>query len=258
VAQSALRDWGTPSERVSPPVAADVARRALCVALSWMRFHIEAKDDNPDWPPFLRPEFDRLTIEDWAGEQGLLKCATIAETYWWTSPHGSLDEDTMAAAASVCSALTPLRWALGHFETMPPFDDPYPAEPEDAQHIPLLAETGRFVVGARLRPDAEIERARDVSELWRIRAMLLEEEREPGDEPGRLDELRAKFAARRGALEAEVRLDQGDLVAFGKPYRELDDDEHEICSDVALGRLAALNWLCGHAAAWDEVSADPL
>ena len=63
----------------------------------------------------------------------------------------------------------------------------------------------------------------------------------------------ATLAFTEGSIPAPV---DGDFPAFGKAYRDLDDDEYARATSIALERHRALNWLCGYASDWDNVPTD--
>ena len=49
-----------------------------------------------------------------------------------------------------------------------------------------------------------------------------------------------------------------DCAAFGKPYRELTEDEWQMTTSITVERHFALNWLCGYAPnnRWDDTPTD--
>jgi len=256
MAHSVLREQEAPPWSGTAPEAGDVARRALCVELTWHRLHLErTKDCDPD---SLTASLKRwLTMLLWAAREGLTAHASSDETRWWTTALGELDVEEAENLGWVAASLTPLCWALWHFVEMPPYDSYQLPERKGTAGVPMFHQTEPFIARAFLRPRAEIDRARDIAELWWIRAMMLAAEGDPDEQSAPLDTLRAKFATRRRALEPYLPFADDDLVVFGKPYQDLDVDEHRTCWRIASGRLFALNWLCGHAD-WEAISVDPL
>jgi hypothetical protein len=223
-----------------------------------MRIAVE-KLGVPGAPEFLGLESQRKHLERWARKSSLMKSASICETYWWTTTVGELDEEPLEQDEAIAAALVALLWALGRVDPLPACDDPGTRLVTTIAALPVLQPITDFVAGATLRPHDEIERARVLAELWATRAELLAEESK-SDDPARLAALRRRFAERRDALAAggaELPLAGDDLRALGKPYAELDEEEHAACWAIAAGRLAAFNWLCGQAADWDEISAEP-
>ena len=146
-------------------------------------------------------------------------------------------------------ALGTLLWALGLAE-LPPFDQPF--DREWLVDMPLDE--------ARLRPEEEIEQARDTARLWhwRARTALLNAE-SALDLPERwqsLEQLVAATAMRNydeGLLPEPVR---GDFPARGGGYRELSPEQHLEVLSIAYERHRALNWLCGASKDWAETPTD--
>lgn len=144
-------------------------------------------------------------------------------------------------------SITCLLWALQMIPQLPAYDreaDPTLARRLRSESIPDLIRQ------ARLRPKKEIEKQRQIAELWhwRARTRYLQEQ-------GRLDEKSADTPAieqiieriatryaRIGRLPAAM---AGDFEALGKPYRDLSPDEFDRLASIAQERHRALNWVCG-------------
>lgn len=163
-------------------------------------------------------------------------------------PEGEDDPEVIDAVWEA-EGLGALLWALGLVE-LPPFD--------------RLFDRERLVVtpveNAILRPQAEIEQARETARLWHWRARTTSVKAEPGVElPDRwqsFDQLVAATAMRgheRGLLPLPLR---GDFPAFGAAYRELLSDQHAEALSIAYERHRALNWLCGAGKRWTETPTD--
>lgn len=135
-----------------------------------------------------------------------------------------------------------LLWALGLVEELGPYH-----QLADPALIRLKAADIRQ--RARLRPDEEIARARQVAELWhwrsRTRELGLEDEEE-------LVAAAAGAAHQRGDLESVV---EDDFGVEGAPYCELSPRDFQTVSSLTRERHYALNWLC-QGGAWDEVGTD--
>jgi len=142
-----------------------------------------------------------------------------------------------------------LLWALGYSSELPPYDQEWeikimnkiPKEPVE----PILAN-------AKLRRDADIMKQRDLAELWhwRARTRLIQEAGEmPASLPGGMTigeviAMASAKAAEDGAFPAPI---GGDFPAFGKPYRDLSEEEFSRVTSIAMERHRAFNWLCGYA-----------
>lgn len=135
-----------------------------------------------------------------------------------------------------------LLWALGLVEELGPYH---------RLAAPALVglKAADIRERARLRPDEEIVRARQVAELWhwrsRSRELGLEDEEE-------LVAVAARAAHRRGDLEAVV---EDDFGVEGAPYCELSERDFQTVSSLTRERHQALNWLC-QGGAWDEVGTE--
>jgi hypothetical protein len=142
---------------------------------------------------------------------------------------------------------------------MPPYDW-NPPTPPIRQYVPGRESIAGFVESATLRRQAEIEAARNVAELWHWRARTTQLQRQQPDHMVASEWFRrealpeiAGRAAERGIFVAAL---HGDFPAFGKPYAALDDEQYGYCARLAQARHRALNWLCGYAERWDDVSID--
>jgi hypothetical protein len=147
-------------------------------------------------------------------------------------------------------ALGTLRWALGLAEALPPYDEPFDHRAEARADV---------TASAQLRPAEEIDAARRTARLWHWRgrtALLHAEGRLPlPPQWASVDQLVAATAMRgaeEGLLPPPLR---GDFGAFGKAYRQLDEDERALALSIAAERHYALEWLCG-TSPWDEVVTD--
>jgi hypothetical protein len=156
-------------------------------------------------------------------------------------------------------------WSLNLVDSLPPFGTQ--ASHKLLKHFPG-SSLSDFLDAATLRSSDVIEKLRGVAELWnwRSRTRRLEEQggKFPVDETRRqlglqsFDDIvrfTAKKAHRDGILD---QIADDDLVALGKPYRSLTQNEWSLVSSIAMERHFALNWLCGYAPGncWDETPLD--
>jgi hypothetical protein len=158
-------------------------------------------------------------------------------------------EPAVADAVWRAEALGTLLWALQLAE-LPPYDRPFEAE------AVVAVDPG----GGRLREAEEIELERDSARLWHWRARTTSLQQQGDVElPARyatFDQLIAATAMRGyelGLLPAPMR---GDFAAFGKIYRHLAPEQHQLALSIALERHHALNWLAGLGGSWDDVPLD--
>lgn len=108
---------------------------------------------------------------------------------------------------------------------------------------------------ASLRPDAAVEKARDLAELWHWRARVWKTQQQEPRSTGGVDLQEAVSAAAANAFEKGDIPEpvDGDFPIFGKAYSELSAEEHAEANSIAIERHYALNWLCGYAGDWDSV-----
>lgn len=154
-------------------------------------------------------------------------------------------------AESMCCLI----WALGAKEQIPPYD--FETNPK------LFFKGGDHAISsikeASLRPAEEIDRQRDWAELWHWRCRtrkLLEEKRIPEALPNGMSmasviQMTAEKAAAEGIFPEPA---SGDFPAFGRPFREITDEQFARVTSISQERHKALNWLCGYAPGnrWDE------
>jgi hypothetical protein len=157
-----------------------------------------------------------------------------------------------------------LMWALGLVRDLPSYDTQ--ASHDLLKQIPSN-DIPRFVSSARLRKEAEIDRARADAELWHWRSrtrQLIEDGREfPADKQTRAagfnsyDDI-VRFTAKKLGEEGRISPIAGDFPARGKAYRKLSAEEWSEVQSITMERHFALNWLCGYAPEnqWDETPTD--
>lgn len=157
------------------------------------------------------------------------------------SPQQRIDASWLAESI-VC-----LLWALRILPELPSYDQE--ANHELFKKLPA-ASIKDLVKQARLRSKMEIEKQRDIAELWHWRARtrkLQEEGRLRGQVYGgqaieQIIELSASKGAENGDLPRPI---GSDFPAMGKPYRDLSAKEFSMLTSIAQERHKAFNWLCG-------------
>ncbi len=158
-----------------------------------------------------------------------------------------------------------LMWALGLIPALPAYDTP--ASHDALKQIPWQEqEVGALIKSARLLPDAEIDRARGLAELWHWRSrtrQLIEEGRALDPDPvmkqaglKTFDDI-VRFTVKQSEKGLFEVIDE-DFAAFGKAYRDLSAEEWSTIHSITFERHFALNWLCGYAPGhrWDETPTD--
>lgn len=162
-------------------------------------------------------------------------------------------------------ALQVLAWALRLVPELPSYDTQ-----ANADLVGMLAgkDPAEFIKSARLRPKAQIDKARDIAELWHWRSrtrQLIEQgsvlhpsEQMKAAGIRSYDDIVRSAASK--ALEAGdiSSCIDGDFPAKGKAYRDLTAEEYADVTSITSERHFAFNWLCGFAPdnQWDETPTD--
>jgi len=214
-------------DRPRRPDAPEVARRILVVSTVLARVRAECE----------RPGIDtKAGVADWLRAHDLHESASLRELKFLNAPAGRTDRAELIQLSWRVEACAMLVWSAGGLPQLPAWD----ALAEPMAVIEALAqahaEPRTFVAGVRLRPDPEIEDARDQAELWHWRSRAK-------DDAG----IRAAARGVAGAID-------GDFPAMGRAYRTLSGEEVATLRSIARERCFALNWLCGFApgAEWES------
>lgn len=172
----------------------------------------------------------------------------------------TVDMQQLVNASWLMESAACLLWALGYLDELPPYDSQ-----ADVDLLKLLpAESPQNLTkSATFRTSEEIVKARDVAELWhwRSRTRKLQQRGQfEGELPNGLSfeeiiRMTAEGAAGDGVLPKVI---DNDFPAFGKPYREISEDEWSMATSIAMERHRAFNWLNGMATKnrWEETPTD--
>ena len=250
----------------SPPDQVAVLQRAKILAAYIV--HAMA------WPP---PEFIPGIMAEWSAEDRdafILKYDQVSQSMRESLESSGLWADTTPLERAFFEARLPDRtmqqvlnaawsmealvcclWALGILPEVPPYDTPTSV----LDRVPKGDASGL----GELRPAAEIERARTIAELWhwrgRTRQLLEQGVQLPPLPDGLTFDDIVRIAAEQAANEGHTPAFCGaDFPAFGKPYRELSQEEFGVITSITYERHKALNWLCGLAPdnQWDQTPTD--
>jgi hypothetical protein len=223
---------------------------------------------------YATPPVDQLTLitsqwtdEEWRSfdEHSRSLAATQIEKLRASGLWGEMEEDERAFIQAPPGEMAPqqqvdaiwlaepvlcLRWALGHFQDLPSYDQQ--ASEELMKGAP--GETVRDLLnGSRLRAAAEIDRQRDLAELWHWRCrtrQLTESKKMPEEIAGGMTiEEAIREAATRGGEEFKFTVIGDDFAILGRPFRDATEEEFSVVLSIARERHKAFNWLCGYAPA---------
>jgi hypothetical protein len=254
----------SPDGRTEPPELDAVVARAtilegqLAAGAALMPF-LAARDDAARAREAVSAAARRSELAKWLVAKGLWSRMTDTERrFVEAAPHRVPPQDLIDVSWSA-ESLRVLLWALGHVEALAPYD----VQSEPPREGRSFFSTGDGPPAAsKLRDRREIERARDVAELWhwRSRTRELQEDRTEVQLPEgeTLDDV-VRVVAMRAAQDGVFPFALADdFPVFGRPYREASPDEWASLGSIALERHKALNWLCGYAPGnrWDETPTD--
>jgi hypothetical protein len=207
----------------------------------------------------VEPEDAPSVIAKWVEREGLAQAFSPQERAYMLKEAGQWTRQETINGSWRREALVALEWALQIVQPMPPADVQIPLE-DVLEGAWLLKETSRFRKQVSLLSPAEIHKQRDVAEfwLWRSRTWKLEHYSEEQLKEYKLsgDKLRAiaDHAAAKGEKDGLFRCIEGDLPAFNKPIRDLDDREWTKMNSILTERFYGLNWICNiDGLEWDDV-----
>lgn len=233
--------------------AATVARRALCAGALFTRGFIErniqqAGHPRESWEPEAR------RIGGWLAEHDLLPEETSRHEVWLLAkPLGAWSSRDIADIGWRSESIAVLLWALCLRERIAAYDQPVDAL-EFEGILPILGEAEPFVATAQLRSAAEIDRERNVAELWhwRSRAAQLQRARAraAGPDTGSIICRAAHAAHQEGLLPMII---GEDFPAFGRSYGDLGDQQLAEIEAITSERHRALSWVTGSMRDWDDI-----
>lgn len=220
-----------------------------------------------EWPADARMEFTQFAEDQckefWQSirDEGLWQYVSQREQRFAAATIVTMTHEDQVNASWDVESVQALMWALSLIPDLPPYDTM--ADHEILKTVPSHNVAG-FIESAKLRPWAEIDRARGNAEFWHWRSRERQLVEEGGEFPfGKIkealglnshDEL-IRFTARMGADRGIIpKCIDGDFPARGKAYRDLTPDEWFEVRSIAIQRHYTLNWLCGYAPGnnWDK------
>lgn len=263
-------------KRSSRPTAEDAARRLVILKYVVVSALIVPPRDmlaqmvqglSPDELDTFSREAATQREQMWQGlrDAGLWRYLSPREQEHAQSNLITMTEQQHADATWRMEAVQTLMWALGLLSAMAPYDTL--ASYDLLEQIPS-GDVTAFVRSARLRDEAEIERAREVAEFWhwrsRTRELIERGDAFPSNETMKAAGFQSyddivRFAARNGAQKGTIPACIGDdFPAHGKAYRDLSEEEWSVVRSITIERHFALNWLCARAPGnkWDDTPTD--
>jgi hypothetical protein len=239
---------------VGHPEENETARRALCLGALVMRgkFETIAASGSPELITGHEGMATQLNI--WLADEGLISSQSTMEKPLVSKALGTWSRRETIDAAWRANSLGVILWALSQFEELPEWDMQFTPQ-ETIKPLNLFAPTKTFLNKACLRPEAEVEKARDLAELWHWRARVWRTQQQGPLSKSGADLQKAVSAAAAEAFEKNHIPDliDGDFPMFGKAYSALTPEEHAEANSISIERHYALNWLCGYSEDWDAV-----
>ncbi len=213
----------------------------------------ESEQFKKDIGEFTQPIVEQLKSSDlWrdveAGERAFLQGGLSSE-----------NDQARIDASWLAESIACLLWALQMIPSLPPYDQ---ETGSDLVQEFKAASIQEAVNRAQLRPKDEIEKQRNLAELWHWRARtrrLQEEGKLDGQYSGltiaQIIAMTASKAADKGDIGQPI---NGDFPALGKSYGELTSDEFAVMTSIAQERHKAFNWLCGRSKSglWADTPTD--
>ena len=243
-----------------PPDAAAVLRRFIILKNLFVKALAvpprgELAEAMAHWSPGEREKFDaqlRQAFDDQTErlrELGVWYEMSDSERKFMRAAPLEIELQTVIDTMWLSESAVCLLWSLGYVDRLPPYDQQ--SDPSLTNQLPRESMKD-LESKVALRAVSEIQRQRDIAELWhwRSRTRSLREDgtlaaRLPeGERIGDILRLTAEKAAADGFFLAPV---NGDFPAFGKPYREISEQEYFLATSIAIERHRAFNWLCGYA-----------
>lgn len=240
-------------EAKGPPSAETVARRAAALHMVITFAMVRSSGD-------AQPE-EGVKLVALAKAAGNWNAFTPWERAFLTEASAAASQQNLVQASWRVEALGVLLWSLQRIPWLPAPDEQFTHD--IAEKLP--ANAGDFFKTASLRPREELEKQRELAELWhwRSRTRQLVEKGEPfpamppnpgGPEFRSYDDI-VRFTSKAAKEKGDfAEIIEEDFPARGKAYRNLTADEWSEVSSITMERHFALNWLCGHAPGnrWDE------
>lgn len=255
-------------DRVEKVITAEqAARRALCVAAVLTRARSEVlladvSTADAKVPAEVTKRANELAkdLNRRLADQGLWDSLSSRERAVLGKPAGSWTHQECADGTWRAEALATIAWALGLSGSIPYYDHQTEPEAVLGSLQPVISDLP-LLKNVTLRPEPEIQKAREVAELWhwRARTYQIVHNRALARKHRRFDfDQIVTMTARTAEEEGLFETIDGDFPAFGKAYAKLTEDEWRMMLSIVVERHYGLNWLCGYAPGndWDKVPTD--
>lgn len=243
---------------MKPPTQEIVARRALCLwALVWRAEFETVIQEIPE--PTVKQINEEMIVDlkEWISRENLKQSQSQEEASLFSIPAGGWNRQQLIDSHWRAESLGTILWALSLVDAVPLYDTEFGTE-SVVQTIGLMRPTIEFFDKIKLRFEEQLEKARDIAELWHWRArttQIMQEGKKPpaGLSYDQILKITAESAYASGEIPRPIR---DDFPAYGKAYKDLSEDEFSIAMSISIERHFALNWLCGYSEDWDRTPTD--
>jgi hypothetical protein len=238
--------------------------RALCLAAVTTRANAEHLVGTGEPAPAfveltgVQPKDAASCLEQWLTREGLKDSLSPQERFWMDIQFGEWTKRDTLSAWWRQEGLMVLLWGLKIIDPMPAADIQVDIV-DLLKSAWLLKDTGKLRASVHLRSPENISKARDMAEfwLWRVRTTQLQNSPDSANDPRtskeKLEAIIA-HAAETGERDGLFKRIGGDFPAFGKAFRDLNQNEWSLAHSICTERLYGLNWLADvDGLEWDQV-----
>lgn len=239
-------------QKILPPTALRVAQRMLVLGCVLERGWIESAAIGSDGsaPDLAYAELQCGKLLRWMTTLDLEGEFEPQEKDLVLAPAGALSEQQVVDATWRAEGIGVLAWAVQRFD-LPPYDE--------FVDLSLLAEAMQFLkpgaaqllTAPGLRSCEELEQMRRsiLALHWRLVDFRIR--------PHSMDFATFVCTAWFGPLTLEgLRLQKGDLALHEYSIAQAPPELYDCCASIAVERHTAINWLCGTAELYSDVTTD--
>ena len=237
----------------SRPPADAVAYRSLALVSLLFRNNLERALASEQRPRGVVERLNTLLLE-WMDREGVRARLSKRERSAMETPLGGWEERGVAELSWRIEAVGALLWSVGLVPAIAPYDTMSELD-EVIPGLGVFESSAPLMTRLRAQDERAMSAQRDIAEIWHWRARTAELQRRSGLLPAPQN-LQSALERARAAGAFDAIPTSGDLLAFGKPYRDLSVEELTTCAAIARERHHALNWACGRSTDWDDTAAD--
>lgn len=191
----------------------------------------------------------------WLKNNDIYSYLSPKEKFALDLPIGTWNQSIFINSSWRAESLAVLLWATGILDELPAYDTEVDRHKilvlvKDFSSIDIIQNVAKF------KDIADITKQRDIAELWHWRAnttrIINSKSLPAGFDLKKMDEIctiTSMKAYESGEIPTPI---DNDFPAFGKAYKNLNDDEFNTCLSISMERHFGFNWLCGESSSWDD------